>query len=568
MADDARTIRQRYLKRLAALKAERASWDDHWRDVADHTHPRRVRFFQSERNKGWKKNDKIINSTPTRAVRILASGMMAGVTSPARPWFRLTTPDPELAEFGPVRRWLHIVEERQRLLFARSNLYNGLHNVYVDLAGIGTSALHLDEDPEDLLRAYSYPVGQYVLATSDRLQVDTVYRELSMTVAQMVKRFGLEACSPNVQEQYRRGELDSWVDVIHVIEPRADREPGKVDSRNLPWKSCWFEAKADEQTGFLRESGYREFPVLAPRWDVTGEDVYGRSPGMDALGDCKALQLLERRKASLVDKTATPPMQGPASLLHRRVSLLPGDFTPVDHTAGGAKLEPALVIHPAALGAVREMIQDHEERINAAFYADLWLMMIDTDRRQVTAREVAERHEEKMLQLGPVLERLQDELLDPLIDRAFSILLRSGGLPPPPEELQGQDLRVEYISILAQAQKLVGTSAIDRLADRTLAIAAARPDVLDKVNWDEVVDAYGDALGVPPDLFHPDEAVQRIRQERAAQQQAQRAGEAALAAAQGAQTLANTPMEGDSALNRLLAAYGSAPPAAAVGGGQ
>ena len=174
----------------------------------------------------------------------------------------------------------------------------------------------------------------------------------------------------------------------------------------------------------------------------------------------------------------------------------------------------------------------------------------------MTAREVVERHEEKMLQLGPVMERLTDELLDPLIDRTFSVLLRNGDLPPPPEELQGMELKVEYISILAQAQKLVGTSAVERLASFVGNLAGVRPEVLDKINFDEMVDQYGGMLGVPPQLIRPDEEVAKLRQARAQQAAQAQQAEAAAASVQGARVLSETDTSSDNALTRILSNLG------------
>lgn len=554
------TPRQRYLRRWALLKAERATWIDLWRELADHIQPRRSRFLASDRNKS-RRNDKIINSTPIRAARVLASGMMAGVTSPARPWFRLTTPDPALADLPAAKAWLHQTEELLRLIFARSNVYNALHNVYTDLGWCGTSAMHVDSDPEDVLRAYVYPVGQYALATSARLQVDTVYRELSMTVGQLVEKFGYEACSEQTRAAWDRGETDTWREVLHVVEPNRDWRPGRAGPRGMRYRSCWLELGVSDQEGFLRESGYEEMATLCPRWDVTGEDVYGSGPGMDALGDCKALQLSELRQAKGVDKIVDPPMVGPATMQGRAVSLLPGAINYVDIASAGQKFEPAMVVHPQAIGVGNDVIARHEHRINAAFYADLWLMMM-SQAGTMTAREVAERHEEKMLQLGPVLERLQDELLDPLIDRAFGVALRNGYLPPPPKELQGAELRVEYISILAQAQKLLGVTSIERLAAFVAGLGELDPSARDLFDPDEAVRAYGEALGTPPRIIRTAEVVQRLRQQRAEAQAQQQALEQAAVAAQGAKTLADTTMEGDTALNRLLGAFGAPPPAA------
>lgn len=551
---DAKTPRQRYLERHQFLKTERSSWDAHWKELAEHILPRRSRFQSSERNKGEKKsNQTIINGTPTWSARVLAAGMMAGITSPARPWFRLTTPDPEMAEFGPVREWLHVCEERLRMAFARSNTYMGLQLVYQDLGVFGSTAMLLEEDQEDVLRTYVFPVGQYCLATSERLAVDTIFRELSMTVRQVVRMFGLESCSRKVQDAYREHRLDEWVDVLHLIEPNSDVQPGKLGVAGQRFKSCWLEKNCPtDEPGFLREAGYHEFPLMAPRWTVTGEDVYGASPGMEALGDCRALQVLEKRKAMAVDKIVNPPMAAPSALMNQRATLLPGDVTYVDAVAAGQGFRPAHEVPPMAVQVVGAEILRHEERIKTAFYADLWLMLSQSDSPQMTAREVAERHEEKLLQLGPVLERLQDELLDPLIDRAFGILLRNGMLPEAPEELSGSELRVEYISMMAQAQKLLGTSSIERLASFVGNLAAVKSDVLDKVNFDELVDEYGNALGVKPDLIRTDEEVAELRAERADQVAQAQAAESAANAVQGAKVLSETDMQGDTALSRLV----------------
>jgi hypothetical protein len=554
---DATTPRQRYLRRYQALKGERTSWLEHWRELCDYIQPRKGRFLSSDQhNAGGKKNTHIINSVATWAARTLASGMMAGITSPARPWFRLTTPDPDLAEFGAVKDWLFLCEERLRLTFQRSNIYNALHQVYADLGTPGTSVLIVEDDPEDVIRGYVLPIGSYALANSARMRVDTIYRELSMTAAQLVEQFGLERCSDAVKNAYRDGQVDQRFDVLHIIEPDRNARTGGAGPGAFPIRSCWVEAKAGDTQRPLRESGFEEFPAMCPRWSVTGEDVYGSSPAMEAIGDIRALQVLERKKGQMVAKIVDPPMRAPRALMNQHASLLPGDVTFVDALGPGQTYAPAMEIPPAAIAVVGAEIREHEARIKTAFFADLWLSLTQGDAGQMTAREVVERHEEKMLQLGPVMERLTDELLDPLIDRAFGILLRNGDLPPPPEELLGMELRVEYLSILAQAQKLVGTSAVERLASFVGNLAGVRPEVLDKVDFDEMVDAYGGMLGVPPQLIRPDEDVAELRQARAqAQAQAEQA-QAMAASVQGAKVLSETDTGGDNALTRMLANMG------------
>lgn len=567
------TGRRRQIQRLQLLKNERTTWDEHWRELADHMAPRRFRYLSTERNKGTKRNEKIINGTPLRARRVLSSGMMAGITSPARPWYRLTLPDADLAEHGPVKEWLHDTAERIREVFARSNVYNALAQLYPDFSVFGTSPMLVDEDDEDALRAYVLPVGQYCLANSPRQMVDTVFREFGMTVSQLVRTFGIAKCSDKVKRLFESGKYDEWCDVVHVIEPRAkgDRSEYGAGAKDMPWKSCWFEpSQPAGESEYLRESGYEEFPVMAPRWDLVGEDVYGTSPGMDALGDCKALQLYEERKAQGLSLLITPPMRAPSTLMGRRTSLLPADVTFVDAMQPGQTYEPAHVPDARVVQFAGMEIRELERRINGAFMADLWLMLAEAGPKSpdMTAREVAERHEEKMLQLGPVLERLSDELLDPLIDRAFAVLLRRGELPEAPPELEGQQLKVEYISIMAQAQKMIGIGAVERLSQYVIGVANnGRPEILDKVDFDQSVDDYGEMLGVNPKLIVPDDKVAAMRQARAKAQQQQEQAMQAEQAAKSAQALSGASLEGDNALSRLVSGVAAASSGAGGGAG-
>jgi hypothetical protein len=560
-------IKARIAQRFEALKNERAPWLAVWRLLADFILPRRFRDQNSQRNRPAP-NDKLINNTPTQAARTLASGLMSGLTSPARPWFRLGVPGYQSSP--DVKLWLNAVEEIIREVLIRSNVYNALAHVFGDLGTFCTAAMIVEEDDKDVLRGYVFPLGSFVLTTSARGQVDGLIRDVPMTVGQVVEQFGRDACSLRVRQLHDRGDHDSVIDVIHAVEPSTDYVPDEVGVRGMPWRSVWFEARENLQDDrFLRVAGFHEFPVMAPRWNVTGTDTYGTGPGFDALGDAKALQLLEKRKAMVVDRITNPPMVGPTALRAGRPSLAPGDVVFLDKVAGSQGFEPAISIHPSAIGAIDSVIRAHEDRINTAFYADLWLALTMDERKQrATAREVAERHEEKLLALGPTLERLHDELLDKLIERVFSICMRRGLLPPPPEELQGRSIRVEYISTMAVAQRLLGVSSVERLVSFVGNMAAAKPEALDKLNIDKIVDDYAEMLGTSPDLLFSDDQVAQTRTRRAqAQAQAQ---QQQLALQQGpeiaksAELLSRTDVGGTSALQRLLATQTGGPLGAAA----
>jgi len=547
-----------YFRRWTDIKDERSTFFGHWQELSEYILPRRGRFLTSKRNDGSKKNAKIIDSTGTMAVRTLSAGMMSGITSPARPWFRLATPESALMEQSEVKQWLYGVEKKMRDIFSRSNLYNSLQTTYEELAVFGTGAMLINEDHDDVIRCYPFTVGEYGLALSSRLSVDTFYREFQLTVAQVVEQFGYENCSDPVQSLYKTGQLDKWVEIMHVIEPNSARQYNMKDNLNMPYHSCYLE-KASKNERKLSSSGYEEFPVLAPRWHVTGVDIYGRSPAMDVLGDVKALQIEQKRKAQGIDKMVNPPLQAPSSLRGQTATVLPGGVTYVDTmqgTQGGFR--PTYEVNPR-LAELQQDIAETQRRISQGFYSDLFQMLTMSDRRQITAREIDERHEEKLLMLGPVLERLHTELLDPLIDRTFNIMVRNDLLPPPPEELGGVTLKVEYISVMAQAQKAIGTGAIERLAGFVGNMAAAKPEVLDKFDADQSVDEYAEMIGVPPRIVVPDDVVQQIREERAqmeqqqmAMEQANQVAQTANVGAQAAKVMSDTDTGGDNLLNNIV----------------
>jgi hypothetical protein len=510
------------LRRWTALQTERSSWIAHWRELSDYLLPRSTRFYKSDRNKGSKKHNAICDSTASRSLRILSAGMMSGMTSPARPWFRLALPDEDLMDYAPVKSWLAETQGRMLNVFARSNTYLMLHACYEELGAFGTSASVIMDDYDALIHHYQSPVGEFALATDYRGNVNTIYREFEKTVAELVAEFGYDQCSRTTQALYNSGNLDAWVPIIHGIEPRSDRDARKADGKNKPWRSVYFEpGREDAGDKVLRESGYDRFPGLAPRWHKMPGDVYGNSPGMEALGDIKQLQHEQLRKANAIDYQTKPPLQVPAGMKGRDLDYLPGGVTYVD-APGAQNAVSTLFNVQLDLQHLLFDIQDVRERIRGAFYADLFLMLASTVPGRMTATEVAERHEEKLLMLGPVLERLHNELLKPLIDETFTRMVQANLVPPPPEALQGVELDVEFVSMLAQAQRAIGVNGVDRFVGALGAVAQMRPEVIDKIDVDKWADSYSDMLGVDPDIIVASENVAIIRQQRAqAQAQAQ-----------------------------------------------
>jgi hypothetical protein len=550
-----------YNKRLEALRSERSSFIPLYRELSDYHLAHRGRFLTSDRNKGYKRNTKQINNTSRMASRTLASGMMSGITSPARPWFRLGTGDSDLDDIQAVKMWLHQVQQIMYKVFSQSNTYNALHQLYSELGVFGTASMGVYQDFENVIWCKPYTVGSYMLGLNSQNTADTFYREYEISVGQCIKQFGEDNVSQSVMEQWKKGNSESWVKIVHAIEPNDDRDGNSPLASQKAWRSVYYEAKNGTKEGtekFLRESGFDDFPILAPRWDVTAEDVYATDcPGITGLGDTKALQLAERRKYQALDKIVNPPLQGPSSMKNKLNGGVVGPNDVIWHDQNGEGLRSIYDYRPD-INAINQEIGNVENRVQRAFYEDLFLMLAQTDRRQITAREVAEKHEEKLLMLGPVLERLHTELLDPLIDRTFNILQQNGVLPEPPPELQNKDLNVEYVSVLAQAQRLVATGAVDRLVGFTSQVAAVWPEARHKVNASRAIDEYAESLGVDPSMVRSDEEVAAMAQAEAQQAAQAQAMATAQQGVEMAKTASETDMSEDNALGATMRRAGLA----------
>ena len=507
------TTLQDLQQRLRLLEDERSkTWDAHWQELVEYLMPRRGRFIGKGQkpNEGEKRHDKIIDSTATQSLRMLAAGMQGGLTSPSRPWFRLGLEDTALMELGPVKDWLSDCESRIYHALSRSDFYASVHSLYIEQCTFGTGVM-LILDGQDKLHFPVLTIGEFALGTDNYGQVDTLYRRIWMTARQMEQQWGKGARTDGVQAALEINPFQ-WVQVVHVLEPNRKRTPGKADAAGMAYTSTYFEL---DGTKPLAVGGYEEQPFVAVRWDTSGHDSYGRSPGMDVLGDVKMLQEMSKCQLRAIHKMIDPPMAVPRQY-QSTLNLLPGGVNYVDPNASGDFVKPIYQITPD-IKDMEAKLEQVRASIRGGFYNDLF--MTGMDNPNMTATEVAERHAEKMLLLGPIIERMQSELLDPLIQRTFMILIRQGRLQPAPQELAGQEMRVEYVSMLAQAQRAVATQSIQQLVNFVGQVAQMAPGALDKINVDAAVDAYATAVGSPADMVLPDDQVAEMRQARAQQQQ-------------------------------------------------
>jgi hypothetical protein len=544
-----KTKGQKIVEKNKQLEDDRRPWIPLWQDVTDYILPYHGKYMKEGDlpNDELSKTDKIFNSTPSRAVAILAAGMQGGLTSPARPWFALGFEDVDLKNFGPVKDWLSAVERTMYALFNRSNFYSAIHSIYTELGGFNTACLYVEEDPIKFLRFRVMTAGEYCFALNDRNRLDTVYRRFFMQVKQILQRFDKDRVSDTVRNMEKDHPF-KFVQVLHAIQPRRNVDITKLDNQSMPWESVYVELENPLET--LSESGYEEFPCMGPRWDVVGSNVYGTGVGFKALPDVKMLQEMEQGILEAIHLELRPPMRTPSNY-NKKLKMFPKAQNPVDVNQNDAVSK--LFDFHFDIASTHAKAEQIEARIEQTFYNDLFRMIAETagNRDRVTREEILQLEEEKLILIGPVIDRQIHELLDPIIDRVFGIGMRNFWFPPPPPEIQGLDLKVDYISLLAKAQKVVTTHSIDSMLGFVGNVAELYPNALDKIDMDNAIDERAEAIGVPSRMIRSDSEVEAIREAKAQQLAEQEQMEQAAAGVDLVKGVSEIDTGKDSALTKL-----------------
>lgn len=564
------TARRELLDLWRGMKEERDFYMPTWRDIVTFILPEAGRWLTGGGGRRGQPNmGSILNSAATESLDVSAAGMASSLTNPARQWFRMTTADPALAEVGPVREYLASVERLVSWLFARSNVHGVLVVMYRNVMAFGTAPIWVDSDDTDILRAHTWPVGQYALASSNQQRIDTVGLEFEFTVRQMMQEFGdaNPAFSTQLKRLIERREFNQRVSVLKLVCPNEDLDLAALDGRQRPFTGSWLELVGDDDLPVLRQAGYSQFPAMVGRWTVNStEDVYGIGPCHRVLPDVKQLQHTEDQKLKVLDKLVAPPLNHPGSATGDLPSIMAGALNITSPTAT-QKTEPTYVPDVRSYQLAVEQVRELVARIREGLNEDLWRLLsnrADEDPSgRMTAFEVARRHEEKLILLGPTVDRFHNEVLSPLIKRTVAILAEHRLLPPPPDELveelaRGGDVRIEYQSVLALAQRLLGLGSLERFAGIVSSLAPDPNDPLwDKVDRDEFLDQVGDSLGLPPNVVRSDDVVAEIRLSRARDMERQKQLQEGAVAAGTARDLAQAPLlSGGSALDQLLSNMG------------
>ena len=538
----------RYLRNFKQLDQQYDVWKTAYKEIADYIAIGRGRFLDQGEivNQRSKAASRVINNTATDALHMLGAGLHGGLSSPARPWFQLQFVDEQMNSYSTYRSWLDDCEKRMYAAFKRSNFYTIIHNIYEEIGGFGTGAMMVDDNPEHGLLFHYFTVGDYRFAVKVDGRCHCFYRKFKMQAVQMAQFFGKEKCSDKVIGLLRNNPYE-WVEVMHAIEPNDDYNPEKLDSK--PFVSVYFETK--ERDRRLSDKGYEEMPVVTPRWQALSNESYGWGPGLESIGLAKAIQVKERNSILASDKMLNPPLALPSSMKDRMLDLGPSGKNIYDEP--NAKIQPMVEISPQALGMYREDINQIEAKIRRNFHNELFLMIAQEDPAKMTATEVLARKEEKMLMVGPTIERLEYEHLSPIVERVFAIMARQGKLTPPPQGLENVEYKVDFVSLLAQAQRLIGAQSMQSYLSLAERVAAIEPGSIVKTDWDRYLEESADMVSLPAKVVRTDDEVAGIRKQLADQQAQEQQQMAMAQGVDNMNKLGNTPMTEDTALGQMAA---------------
>jgi hypothetical protein len=533
--------------RLAALRDWRISWWAHWADLAANILPRRYHWLITANTmiRGREINRNIVDTTVVKAFRICCAGLMSGLTSPTRPWFKLGIGSFEQDQVPrDWQLWLDEVERRIYKVMSSSNFYDSLMQMFQDLVCFGTAPMLIYEDAQDIIRCYNPCAGEYYLANGGDLRVNTFYRTFNMSTMQMIDFFGADAMPNEIRTGWntKGARIDQEYVVAHAIEPNfaatRPQDPNKklgVVNGGYDYREVyWLFGRSTAEPISIR--GFYDKPYIAPRWETTSNDPYGRSVGMDVLPDVKQLYLMQKRLAEAIEKQIRPPMQADVGLKNHPAAITPGAVTYVADVAKGG-MRPIYEVNPQIEGMLSQ-IQALQERVKDGFYNNLFMMISQMEGVQPrNEMEITERKNEQMQELGPVIEKFQNEGAGPAITRIYSILKRNRLLPQMPDSMQGHPITINYVNMLTIAQRSAKTAGMERVLNVAGGfLKAGKPQALDIINEDEFMCEYANDMTLPTKVINGRD---EIKQMRAARQKAQQGANAMHGAAQMAPALAD-----------------------------
>lgn len=497
-------------QRLGHLKSQRSTWEKHWQDLADFVVPRKADITK-KRSQGEKRVERSFDSTAMHSAELLSASLHGMLTNPSTPWFSLRYVNEDLDGNDEANEWLQSAEKVLYRAFARSNFQEQIHELYHDLVVFGTGVMFVEEDDDFMLRFSTRHISECYLSEDENGRVDTVYREFKMPARACINRFGKENVSEKMLKRAEQSPFE-FVEICHATFKRDNYDKTKFNAENKPIASIYFDADSEI---ILSESGFDDFPYMCPRFLKSSYEIgYGRSVAMVSLPDIQMLSAMSQTTIKAAQKQVDPPLLVPDDGFMLPIRTVPGGLN-FYRSGTRDRLEPLNIGANNPLGL--NMEEQRRKAIQSAFYVD---QLVLSSSPAMTATEVLQRTEEKMRILGPVLGRLQAELLQPLITRCFNIMAKNKMFDEAPESIAQNDIEIEYVSPLAKAQRSTDVQSLLRMVELTQPLAQIDPSVMDYIDMDGMVKHLIKVLAIPAVAIKSDEQVMELREQRQ-QQQAQ-----------------------------------------------
>lgn len=500
-------------QRFDALKGARSTWESHWTELANYILPNR-NDITSTTTGGNKRNPALLDNTAMMSNELLAGFIHGVLTNPNAQWFELTSGDAELDNLDGIRRWLQKTTMQVHNVINNSNFQTEAHPFYLDLSCFGTSSMAIAEDEESVVRFATKHIKEIYIEENSRGQIDELYREFSWNIRQIVGEFGMDVLKGNdkLMKMWKDGSVEKLC-IIHAVYPR---DVTVIDS---PQRFCSHYILKDRDSAELSFGYFREFPFVVSRWTKAAGEVYGRSPGMNALPDTKTINKMTETILIGAQKAVDPPIQAPDDTFVLPLRTRPGG---INYYRSGTndRLEP--IYNNANIDFGFQAMADRGKRIREAFFVDQLQL---SQGPQMTATEVLQRTEEKMRLLGPMLGRQQSEFLRPLIERVFEIMSRRNMIEYNADimkifESRGiKKLDVQYSSMIAKAQRVQEGQNIERTMQAMAPFIAMDPAIKDNFDGDVGARVVAKIFGFPQEILRDVKARDDMRAAQAKAQQ-------------------------------------------------
>lgn len=530
------------IRRQEKMSTDRATFDQHWREIAERILPRSD-LFRTNRQPGDKHTERVFDATANLALERFAAAMESMLTPRTQKWHKLRTGVPELDDQKEIKEYLDAVTQ---ILFSvryapKANFASQANEAFMSLGAFGTGGVYIDEAVGGGIRYRSVHLSELYIAENFQGVIDTVYRKFQMTARQVMQRTTLKGPLrwkpediPSKIKEAAEKFPEQLFDFLHAVQPNDDVKYGRKDYKGMLFSSCYISIEGRQM---VHEGGYRTMPYAVGRYVTSPKEIYGRSPAMTVLPDIKMLNEMSKTVIRAAHKIVDPPL-----LLQEDGALQAFDMRPSALNFGGVNEQGQQLVHPLITNAridIGEAMMDQRRKvINDAFLVTLFQILVDAP--QMTATEAMLRAQEKGALLAPTMGRQQSEFLGPMIEREIDILAKAGALPPMPEMLleMGGMVEIEYVSPLNRAQRSEDGVAILRTLESLASLAQINPKVLDLFDPIETARELADINGVPAKIMRSPEQLEQKEAEETQQAQAAALLQAAPVVSNSAKSLA------------------------------